>query len=454
MKRTTAIFFLLLCIAWSATAQKKQKSPQTNILFIFDASQSMNGFWEKSKKIDLARNILIQLIDSLEHTPNVAMALRVYGHQSPVPPQDCSDTRLEVPFKLNNAGNIRQTLRYIEPKGTTPLAHSLSLAAGDFPKNSQNNRNIVILITDGIEACDGDPCKVSAALQKKGVFLKPFILGIGNNIDFKTHFNCIGKFYEVKHEEQFEKSLNYIISQVLNKTSAQVNLIDADGNPSETNVPMTFYNAVSGNVKYQLVHTINAKGNPDTLYIDPLITYNITIHTIPEIHIDSVHLIPGKHNIIGADAPQGFLKVHPMSNIMHRNLQCIVRKNHKTIHTQTAGITEKYITGKYKLEILTLPRIVIDSAIISQSRTTTVTIPKPGLATIFKPSAGVCSILVKRGQNLEKIYNLPENKLRETLTLQPGTYSVIFRSRRAVNTHASKIATFTITSGCSVPVRL
>lgn len=453
MKRIFTISILLLGMSWSGWTQQ-QKTTKTNILFIFDASQSMNGFWEKSKKIDLARNILIQMIDSLEKTPNVAMALRVYGHQSPVPPQDCSDTRLEVPFKQHNAGIIRQTLRYIEPKGTTPLAHSLALAATDFPKNTKNNRNIIILITDGIEACDGDPCKVSETLQKQGVFFKPFILGIGKNIDFKTHFNCIGNFYEVKHEEQFGKSLNYIISQVLNKTSAQVNLVDANGLPSETNVPMSFYNAVSGNIKYQLMHTFNAKGNPDTLFLDPLVTYNITIHTIPETHIDSVKLIPGKHTIIGVDAPQGFLKIHAESNTMHRNLQCIVRKNEKTVNLQSVNDRQKYITGKYQLEILTLPRINIDSVAIGQSKTTTIIVPKPGLATIFKPSVGVCSILVKKGKKLEQIYRIRANKLRETLTLQPGIYSVVFRSKRAVNTHATKISTFTITSGCSIPIKL
>jgi Ca-activated chloride channel family protein len=72
--------------------------PLSRILFIFDASNSMAGQWDGARKFDMAREVLFDVVDSLEEMSNVEMALRVYGHQSPVPPQDCSDTKLEVPF--------------------------------------------------------------------------------------------------------------------------------------------------------------------------------------------------------------------------------------------------------------------------------------------------------------------------------------------------------------------
>ena len=40
----------------------------------------------------------------------------------------------------------------------------------------------MILITDGIEECGGDHA-ISIALQKKGIVLKPFVIGVG--LDFK-----------------------------------------------------------------------------------------------------------------------------------------------------------------------------------------------------------------------------------------------------------------------------
>ncbi len=193
------ILILSFCATYLQAQQKKSIPPTSRILFVFDASQSMYGTWESGKKINIARNYLINIIDSLEQMDNIQMALRVYGHQSPVPPQDCSDTKLEVPFGQGSASQIRQRLRYLIPKGTTPIANSLEKSVNDFPP-CDNCRNIIILITDGIEACDGDPCQASLNLQKKGIVLKPFIIGIGIDPNFEKTFECVGHFYNTPAE--------------------------------------------------------------------------------------------------------------------------------------------------------------------------------------------------------------------------------------------------------------
>ncbi|MFH2096012.1 MAG: vWA domain-containing protein, partial [Bacteroidota bacterium] len=136
------IIWILLVAALSGNAQTGQPNqPLTRILFVFDGSQSMMGNWDSDKKINVARNILKSMVDSLQQVDNVELALRVYGHQSIVPPQDCSDTRLEVPFGRNNGQQIKDKLSKIDPKGTTPIAKSLELAASDFTA-CDNCRNI------------------------------------------------------------------------------------------------------------------------------------------------------------------------------------------------------------------------------------------------------------------------------------------------------------------------
>ena len=107
----------------------------TRILFVFDASNSMHARWDNSTRIAIAKEVLIKTVDSLSSIPNLEIALRVYGHQSPITPsyQDCNDTKLEVPFGPNNYTRIKQKIRQIEPKGTTPIARSLEASAEDFP---------------------------------------------------------------------------------------------------------------------------------------------------------------------------------------------------------------------------------------------------------------------------------------------------------------------------------
>jgi Ca-activated chloride channel family protein len=82
-----------------------------------------------------------------------------------------------VPFaKDNHATAIKNKLKQIVPKGTTPIAYTLEQCGNDFPTASarQTLATSLSLITDGIEECDGDPCAVSLALQKKGIILKTF----------------------------------------------------------------------------------------------------------------------------------------------------------------------------------------------------------------------------------------------------------------------------------------
>ncbi len=323
------------------------------------------------------------------------MALRVYGHQKQYPPQDCNDTRLEVPFSKDNVSRIKHVIRTIVPKGTTPIAFSLLQAVNDFPA-CDNCRNVVVLLTDGLEECGGDPCAVSIELQKKGIVLKPFIVGIGKN--FKESFDCAGSYFDATNEKEFRSALNVVISRALNPTSVQVNLLDVYHKPIETNVNMTFYDNVSGQIKYNFIHSLNSKGLPDTLEIDPMLTYDIVVHTIPQVRKDSVRLISGIHNIIGIDAPQGYLIFRAGGNNTIKYLPCIIHKegSHETINVQDFDQTEKYLIGSYDIEILCLPRIEVKSVIIAQSHTTTVDIPLPGIAVIQKSTNGYGSLYIQR----------------------------------------------------------
>jgi Ca-activated chloride channel family protein len=452
----TSIFYLLPS-NFSATAQNRptQNKPLTRILFVFDASFSMFGQWQSGMKMDLAKKLLSEFLDSIDSSENLELAFRAYGHQVPLRPErSCTDTKLEVPFGKNNVQAIKNKLKMIVPKGTTPIAYTLEQCGGDFPTPSiKSVKNIIILITDGIEECDGDPCAVSLALQKKGIVLKPFVIGIGLDISYINSFGCVGKFYDASSESNFKNILKIVISQALNNTTAQVNLNDQIGRPSETDVNMTFYDEHSGVIRYNYMHTINNRGVPDTIIIDPIGTYKMVVYTIPPVEKTGIELIPGKHNIIAVDAPQGYLHLKSEGNA---NTNCIIRKHTEmqTLHVQQFNTTEKFIVGKYDLEILTLPRIKLDKVDIAQSKTTFIEIPQAGSVTIFKPSEGPGSVYVEENNKMVWVCNLNSNLTSETITLQPGRYRVEYRPKNAKESIYSIERMFKIESGNSTAVRL
>jgi len=249
-----------------------------------------------------------------------------------------------------------------------------------------------------------------------------------------------------------------VISQALNNTTCQVNLLDISHNPTETNVPMTFYDSGTGAVKYNFVHTLNHKGLPDTLTIDPLLAYDIVVHTIPPKRLEKVSLTPGKHTIIALETPQGYLDLKMDSRDKTvRDLKCIVRQNGKTetLNVQQFPQVEKYMTGIYDLEVLSLPRIYIDDVEIKQSYTTTIEIPLPGIAVIEKKANGYGGIYLEDNNELKWVYNFRDNaEQRETIVLQPGTYRAIYRSKFSTKAAFTIEKSFKVESGISVNVKL
>jgi Ca-activated chloride channel family protein len=458
LKKYLTILIILLASSGLLPGQVprdlEKPKPLTRILFVFDASQSMYGRWQSDTKFNIAVKLFSSLLDSLRTQPNLELALRMYGHQKQFPPQDCNDTRLEVPFGKDNITRIKHTLKTTIPKGTTPIAYALAQAPKDFPP-CDNCRNIVILITDGLEECGGDPCAVSLDLQRKGILLKPFIIGIGKN--FREQFECVGTYFDASNETEFRSALKVIISRTLNPTSAQVNLLDEYGKPTETNINMTFYDNFSGLPKYNFIHSFNSKGVPDTLDIDPLITYDIVVHTIPPVKKDTVKLTPGKHTTIGIDVPQGNLAFKTTGNSTLKYLPCLVRKKGDTeiVNLQQFDQVEKYLTGFYDVEVLCMPRIQVKDVDIRQSHTTTVEIPLPGIAVIQKSTNGYGSLYLEDKNEMVWLYNLRDTpQQQETLYLQPGSYRVVFRSKYSNKSSYTIEKTFKVEPGQTVNLKL
>ena len=95
----TCFLIIFILSSNSSLSYSKEANPKLNrVLFIFDASQSMLGRWQSGRKIDIAKNLLSKMVDSLSNLDNLEIALRVYGHKSPFPPKDCEDSYLEVNF--------------------------------------------------------------------------------------------------------------------------------------------------------------------------------------------------------------------------------------------------------------------------------------------------------------------------------------------------------------------
>lgn len=413
--------------------------------------------WENTTRIMAAKRLLANMVDSLKMNENLELALRVYGHQFPRKEQHCEDSRLEVGFGKDNHQNIINTLMQLKPKGNTPIAYSLSQSANDFPEDG-NYRNIIIIITDGLESCGGDPCEVSLALQKKKIFLKPFVIGIGMSKEYETQFGCLGQFFDAKDISSFREVLNIALKQTLEKTTVSVELLNIENKPVETNLNITFINNFTREPTYNFIHYRDKAGRPDSVEIDGVISYDLMINTLPPVLRRDLKIKPGEHNTISVKVPRGELLVNLKGHTEYdKGVKTVIRKagSSEVVNIVDVQYKEKYLVGNYDIEILTLPPVRIANTVVSPDELTTISVSSPGVLNINASVRGIGSIYEITEKGIQQwVYNLPEDRTKHTLAIQPGNYQVVFRANNALGSKYTEVKKFKITSGSTVNLKL
>jgi Mg-chelatase subunit ChlD len=149
---------------------------------VVDTSRSMWGQIDGRSKMEIAREILEGATASLPE--DLDLALRAYGNESPSEANDCSDSSLLVPFGLTTRTPIFGAIGTLKPRGQTPIAFALNQAAFDFA--GLEAEKTLILVTDGLESCGGDPVAAARDLRNQGIVTHIIGFGLGNTADENT----------------------------------------------------------------------------------------------------------------------------------------------------------------------------------------------------------------------------------------------------------------------------
>lgn len=181
-----------------------------NLLFILDSSGSMWGQLDGAPKMETAKAALSKLIGDLPKDTNVG--LMVYGHRiDRNDPSACEDIELLIPIGKINPGAVTRRLESIQPKGKTPISGSLRQTPGAFVGLEGTSKNIV-LISDGIETCDGDPCNAAIDLIRSDINLRVHVVGFDISEKDRSQLECIatfgkGKYFPANSTEGFTKAV-------------------------------------------------------------------------------------------------------------------------------------------------------------------------------------------------------------------------------------------------------
>ena len=142
-------------------------------ILIYDASGSMWGQLDGGiTKVEVARDVIGDFFVSRDNA--VPLGVIAYGHNRR---GDCSDIETIANVGVNDPSELSARLNRLNPRGMTPITDSLSLAASMIPPTAESAD--IILVTDGLETCEADPCALAAQLAQEGIAIRAHVVGFG-----------------------------------------------------------------------------------------------------------------------------------------------------------------------------------------------------------------------------------------------------------------------------------
>ena len=158
------VFTLLMTLTAQAEAQR--------VILVLDASGSMWGQIDGRAKIDIAKEVVGKIVGTWK--PEDELGLVAYGHRKK---GACDDIETLIEPGPLNADAYMSAVKGLSPKGKTPMTQAVRQAAEALKYTEK--QATVILVSDGIETCDPNPCAVAAELEKLGVNLTVHTVGFG-----------------------------------------------------------------------------------------------------------------------------------------------------------------------------------------------------------------------------------------------------------------------------------
>ncbi len=200
VRLATTLTWLMLHASTSAAAPSAIKDS----ILILDASGSMWGQIEGVNKIVIAKDVVEGLIRSLPEQQRLGFV--AYGHRRK---GDCEDIETLADVGVERE-KVIDALRALSPRGKTPLSKSVEHAATQL--NYTRQAATVILVSDGLETCDADPCALARTLEANGLDFTVHVVGFDVTEQERKGLSCIaqetgGSFFAADNADELTQAL-------------------------------------------------------------------------------------------------------------------------------------------------------------------------------------------------------------------------------------------------------
>lgn len=181
-----------------AAATEAQSLGEVNLEIIFDVSGSMAQTVPGGEtRMEAAKGVMQDVIAGIPDREGINVGFRVYGHEGDNSEagaaESCASSELVVPLGGVDKGDLRREVERLQPTGWTPIALSLERAGEDFEEAGDDSFNYVVLVTDGLETCGGDPCDAAGDLNSGDRPVVTSVVGFALTPDEQATIACIAE---------------------------------------------------------------------------------------------------------------------------------------------------------------------------------------------------------------------------------------------------------------------
>ena len=282
--RRWVLVVLVAAVSLAGLAAFAQESGALNIAFIFDASGSMMAGMEGRTRLAVAQDALADLSSNLP--PNANTSLWVYGHRLPQddPAASCQDIEQVIPLGPSDPARFQTAVRGIQAIGYTPITDSLQLAAQTLV-DRPDERNTIVLISDGEETCGGSPCLMAQAIKAANIEMTVNTIGFAADAVTRQQLECIaqvtgGTYYDAQDAGQLTEALQSAVAQ-----PGTVQIVDGAGQPV-TDVAFQLLDAVTGQTVGDFVGSATVAGGNYRAVVPGEPVVDVTITVVPSETVD------------------------------------------------------------------------------------------------------------------------------------------------------------------------
>jgi Ca-activated chloride channel family protein len=170
----------------------------------------MWGRIDGTPKITVAKEVMSGLVADLPADSKTG--LLAYGHRRK---GDCADIESLVGLGPLDRETMIDRIQGLNPKGKTPITAAVKQAVDELRQIEASAS--VVLVSDGLESCGGDPCEAVRAARESGVDFRLHVVGFDLGDADPAQLQCMaeaggGEYYTAANAEELTGALEAAVA--------------------------------------------------------------------------------------------------------------------------------------------------------------------------------------------------------------------------------------------------